>query len=366
MMLYSAPALDPAESAVLSSIYALCRKIDWEYSETQTWNGLLSRQVFDNRGGRLMALAANNDISNPVLADSGRDDWRALEGYRTALSIAMRPAFSWTLESILALHSVMLEHDRDALRGHWRGGRVKILNVYGEVVYEAPDADQVPHLMLEFLGYLSDSHNLPPIIHAAMVFLNMLRIHPFQDGNGRMGRCLQASILWRSRDLAAEIANLEEYVGQYTGECNNALESTGYSWQPDRSTREWIRFCLTAHYRQAIGLVRKMIYLRRLSDELNARRGARLPDRLIGDLGEIFGARPEVIGRWWSMRPDGVIAKLTVEAGGHKLRGWPFWWERSDFLEGHSALIAALLIPASMDRGAPLPDPFSLVKGMGV
>ncbi len=110
-MLYAAPSLDHAENAVIAALYAVCRKLNRKDKEATCWSGLLSRQVFERTAGNVLALSANSDSANPVLADNGPDVWRALEGYRKALSHAMRPSFCWSVESILALHSMIMEYD---------------------------------------------------------------------------------------------------------------------------------------------------------------------------------------------------------------------------------------------------------------
>jgi len=255
----------------------------------------------------------------------GGEDWRALEGYRRAMRYAARraldPSVSYTTELILALHFMMTEHDRNARPGGWRSDKVQVHNSEAEVVYEGPEAERVPELMQELLGSLNGSSKIPPVIRAAIAHLNLVRIHPFRDGSGRMGRCLQALILSRESILCPEIANLEEYLGQHTRSYNEALATTGAKWEPNRDTRKWVRFCLTAHYRQAIMLLKKVTKLDRLRRELTARQGAHgLSEDLLAHLSRIFAASPAVIARWWRMRPDRVVERVSREALGYRLR----------------------------------------------
>ncbi len=136
-------------------------------------------------------------------------------------------------------------------------------------------------------------------------------------------------------------------------------------WKPNLDTQRWIRFCLTAHYRLAIGVLRKLTKLGRLGDELNAQRSGGLSDNTALDLGEIFGAKPDVIRRWWRMRPDRVIERLMGEKLGPEPRDWPCWGEPNE-LESHSRELAVLLTPASMDPAAPFPDPFKTLDDGGL
>jgi hypothetical protein len=116
-----------------------------------------------------------------------------------------------------------------------------------------------------------------------MGHLNLVMIHPFSDGNGRMGRCLQTLILARERILGAMFCSIEEYLGRNTEDYYSVLaEVGGGSWSPGRDARAWIRFCLTAHYRQAATVLRRTKEMHRLWDALEFEvQKHRLPSRVI-------------------------------------------------------------------------------------
>jgi len=114
-------------------------------------------------------------------------------------------------------------------------------------------------LMADLVGELQgEDPGLPPIVRAAMAHLNLVMIHPFRDGNGRMARCLQTLVLARGGILDAVFSSIEEYLGENTDAYYAVLaEVGGRQWQPTRDARPWLRFVLTAHYRQALTLVRR-------------------------------------------------------------------------------------------------------------
>lgn len=90
------------------------------------------------------------------------------------------------------------------------------------------------------------------MLRAAMAHLNLVLIHPFSDGNGRMARCLQTLVLARAGVLDPTFCSIEEYLGRNTDAYYAVLaEVAGGSFQPARDARPWIRFNLTAHFRQA-------------------------------------------------------------------------------------------------------------------
>jgi Fic family protein len=49
-----------------------------------------------------------------------------------------------------------------------------------------------------------------------MAHLNLVMIHPFRDGNGRMARCLQSVVLAREGVLSPVFMSVEEYLGRNT------------------------------------------------------------------------------------------------------------------------------------------------------
>jgi Fic family protein len=66
-------------------------------------------------------------------------------------------------------------------------------------------------------------------------------------------------VLAREGILAPEFSSIEEYLGRNTQPYYDVLgEVGGGLWQPERDARPWVRFCLTAHHRQATTLLRRV------------------------------------------------------------------------------------------------------------
>ena len=78
--------------------------------------------------------------------------------------------------------------------GHFRKGGVCIAGKNG-ISHIAPPADRVPFLMSDLFDWLKNS-DYHPLIKSCVFHYEFEFIHPFEDGNGRMGR------LWHSRILA--------------------------------------------------------------------------------------------------------------------------------------------------------------------
>lgn len=186
----------------------------------------------------------------------------ALAGYRDAMTYVLQIADDDSLgvdEGLLkSLHFMMLKYDLAKHPGRWRPGPIFVQRESSnEIVYEAPPSEEVPALIAEMLQDLEED-GIPVVVKAAMAHLNLTMIHPFSDGNGRMARCLQTLILARDRVIAPVFSSIEEFLGRNTEAYYGVLEDVGAgAWHPDRDARPWLRFCMRAHYLQAITTMRR-------------------------------------------------------------------------------------------------------------
>jgi Fic family protein len=123
--------------------------------------------------------------------------------------------------------------------------------------------------MGELVASLNEKSSVPPKIRAAMGHLNLVMIHPFSDGNGRMARCLQTLILAREGIIEGPFCSIEEYLGRFTQEYYDVLAEVGKgSFHPENDCRAWIRFNLVAHFRQASWLLQRTRMTQRVWNEV--------------------------------------------------------------------------------------------------
>jgi Fic family protein len=119
-----------------------------------------------------------------------------------------------------------------------------------------------------------------------MAHLNLVMIHPFKDGNGRMARGLQTLVLAREQYLSPEWMSIEEFLGVNTQAYYDILGQVGSgSWRPENDARPWVRFCLRAHFIQAVSVLRRAHESEAIwvaIEELRTEKG--LPERSIGSL----------------------------------------------------------------------------------
>jgi Fic family protein len=139
-----------------------------------------------------------------------------------------------------------------------------------------------------------EGSDAPVLARAAMAHLNLVMVHPFRDGNGRMARALQTLILAREEIRAPVFSSIEEFLGRNTESYYDVLGNVGEGrWNPQHEARPWLRYCLRAHYYQARTQLRRVQETERLYEacaDIANRKG--LPERTTGALAEAaYGLR---------------------------------------------------------------------------
>lgn len=134
-------------------------------------------------------------------------------------------------DDLLKAHKLMMQ-DLVEVNGKYRIDGVGIFN--GErVVHLAPPADRVSELMADLFNWLKTS-DIHPLIKSCVFHYEFEFIHPFQDGNGRMGRLWQTVILKEWKEIFAWLPvetlikeNQEEYY-KVLGASDSAADSTKF------------------------------------------------------------------------------------------------------------------------------------------
>lgn len=268
-MLFALPTLDADDRRVLDELEQFRDDLRQRVTQPRRWLGQLRRSLTANavRGSTTIegysisasnadALVAGEDMPDAVDAETEA----AVTGYRDALTYVQEStafeAFEYHHMLLSTLHFMMTKYRLDHWPGRYRPGGAWISGGHNRPpVYTAPEANEVLALMSELLDWLNTGDlDAPAYVRAAMAHLNLVSIHPWRDGNGRMARCLHTMVLARDSVLAPEFSSIEEWIG--LGEENtlryyHALASTGRTYDPTANTSAWLKFCLQAHHLQA-------------------------------------------------------------------------------------------------------------------
>jgi Fic family protein len=223
------PALSSATSALAERAGFTVRELNDDPSGLVPLEGL-GRQLLRSEA-RASSQIEGLDISPRKLAEadlSGQDGhFKAQEilGNIRALELATRigtESDELTVDSITRIHSELaivppLDRIAGELREEpsWIGGRTPL-----DAEYVGPPWKQVRPLLEDLCDFMNRD-DISPVAQAAIAHAQFETIHPFGDGNGRVGRCL-IQVIFRRRGLAPRYvppvsivlgANKDAYIG---------------------------------------------------------------------------------------------------------------------------------------------------------
>ncbi len=155
--------------------------------------------------------------------------------------IHSRSAKDITLKDILSLHQTTMNGlvEKQDL-GKFRIESSAIFNSAGIAVYLPPRPTQISPLLTKLLNFINSSKEPLFPIRAALAHYTFEKIHPFLDGNGRVGRLLLQLALDKGGYGMKGLVSTEEYLDNHRSEYYHALEA------PERDTTDYVEFMLEA------------------------------------------------------------------------------------------------------------------------
>ena len=294
--IYTSPPLTIEDSAVLGEIHEMRRGLEANLRPKRRWTGVLRRTLLARavRGSNSIegydvaedeAAAALND-EQPLTADEAT--FAEIRGYRQALGYVLANAndehFTFDTSSMRAMHYMMLGHDLSKSPGQYRRGPIYVRDErLNRNVYEGAPADDLGELMEAFAASLRTGAGIDPLVRGAMAHLNLVMIHPFRDGNGRMARALQTLVIARAQISDPAFCSIEEWLGRNTEDYYRVLTLTSSGkWHPRPDANLWISFNLRAHHMQAQTIKRRIAEVEAVWTELDEiARSQNLPDRVL-------------------------------------------------------------------------------------
>lgn len=188
--------------------------------------------------------------------------------YVGALNHGLRrlPEMPLSRRLIRELHAILLSTGRGA--GKQPGQFRTTQNWIGGDSARIEDASFVPPPPLEMDAamddlerFLNDADGLPPLVHAAIAHAQFETIHPFLDGNGRVGRLLITLLLAHGGALEQPLLYLSYYLKRNRAEYYDSLTAVRVTgdWEG------WLRFFLRGvadTATEAVSLARQIVALR--------------------------------------------------------------------------------------------------------
>lgn len=183
-------------------------------------------------------------------SDEKRDDWREVTNYAKALNYGIEYEGPLSLYLVRTLHQFLLRdvtRGKDKKPGEFRNGPVGIGDRRNPRFIPPPE-DSLQDCLDDFeTAIQSKWTGYHPIVSCLIAHYQFETIHPFFDGNGRIGRLLLSLMLWRHCELAQPWLYLSEYFEEHREEYIDRLYnvSTKGDWDG------WVQFGLRATRDQA-------------------------------------------------------------------------------------------------------------------
>jgi Fic family protein len=194
-------------------------------------------------------------------------DVREVQNYVRALEYGLKRLneLPLSLRFIRELHGILMEGVRgdQATPGEFRQSQNWIGSAgatLSEATFVPPPVPEMLECLNQLETFLHSDSELPPLVQAAMVHYQFETIHPFLDGNGRIGRLLVTLLLCQRNVLSKPLLYLSAFFEKHRQEYYDLLLKVSQSgdW------RKWIEFFLQAVAEQsedAISRSRRLIEL---------------------------------------------------------------------------------------------------------
>jgi len=209
------------------------------------------------------------DPTEPTSANDKRADWMEVFNYSRALRIGCEMISEQPISDhlIRGVHDCLMTgvRGRDKSPGQYRDGQVQIGS---RARYVPPPPVEVPRLMgnlIDFMNTVDDG--LDPLVKAFIAHYQFEAIHPFYDGNGRVGRALLSMMIYKWQRHKHPWLYLSPYFEKYRDEYVSSMFeiSTSGKWAT------WIEFCLRGTVVQANDAIERCHRFQILREDFKSR-----------------------------------------------------------------------------------------------
>lgn len=214
----------------------------------QTKEAVLSSQIEGTQAtlDEVLAFEAVNDTNE---SETKKQDINEIINYRKALDLGIKNLDTLPLSEnlIKKLHATLLKSGRGANKAPGEFRKIQVfIGMPGadisEATYIPPTVDGVIPLFSNLEKYLNSNEEKDNLVQIAIAHYQFEAIHPFLDGNGRVGRLIISLFLYEKKLLAHPFLYLSEFFEEHRQTYYELLRNVSekQDWE------NWIKFFLNA------------------------------------------------------------------------------------------------------------------------
>jgi Fic family protein len=204
------------------------RKIKLQHLSEEDWLKFTEAFTYDTNaieGSTVEKREVEDILENNKWPDKSKWEISETFGVSEAVKYVRTTKTHISIKLIKDLHMVVFKNSKP-FAGKFRkiGEEVAVIDAYGKVIHRGAPSTKVMSLLKELIKwYKNNKSKYPPLVLAAVVHNQFENIHPFRDGNGRVGRLLLINILLKHKlpPVNIELKNRMEYYAALQNYENN-------------------------------------------------------------------------------------------------------------------------------------------------
>lgn len=190
-------------------------KVDHLSEKTwQTFSELFTYHTNAIEGSELNSKEVKEILEEDKWPDKSKEDIAEAYGVNDAIEFIRETKEHISLDFMLQLHKIVFKNSKNFAGQFRKAGEEVVVMSGGKIVHQGAPQSRIVGLLKELIEwYEKNKSKYPGIVLASVAHNQFENIHPFRDGNGRVGRLLLNNILLKHRlpPVNIDLKNRQEY-----------------------------------------------------------------------------------------------------------------------------------------------------------